>query len=86
MIEIDRARAPVPEESDTEQVTKSFGILKVDNNKYYYISDAHWASVLHEVCPRLSFLLRFTDSWIRYPKFVITSLRTKNSTRNRQRS
>ena len=37
------------EESDTEQVTKSFGIMKVDNNKSYYISDAHWASVLNDV-------------------------------------
>ena len=40
----------VPEESETEQVTKSFGIMKVDNKTSYYISDAHWASVLHEVC------------------------------------
>lgn len=38
-----------PEDSDTEQVTKSFGILKVDNNKSYYISEAHWASVLNDV-------------------------------------
>lgn len=37
------------EESDTEQVTKSFGILKVDNNKSYYLSEAHWASVLTDV-------------------------------------
>lgn len=40
-----------PEESDTEQVTKSFGIMKVDNNKSYYISDAHWVSVLNDVSP-----------------------------------
>ena len=37
------------EESDTDQVTKSFGIMKMDNNKSYYISDAHWASVLSDV-------------------------------------
>lgn len=37
------------EESDTDQVTKSFGIMKMDNNKSYYISDAHWASVLNDV-------------------------------------
>ncbi|KAL4916675.1 fungal-specific transcription factor domain-containing protein [Aspergillus aurantiobrunneus] len=40
---------PAQEESETEQVTKSFGIMKVDNNKSYYISDAHWASVLSEI-------------------------------------
>ncbi|PLN82726.1 putative C6 transcription factor [Aspergillus taichungensis] len=40
---------PDAEESDTEQVTKSFGIMKVDNhNKSYYISEAHWASVLSD--------------------------------------
>jgi hypothetical protein len=37
------------EESETDQVTKSFGIMKMDNNKSYYISDAHWASVLNDV-------------------------------------
>ncbi|KAJ5855836.1 uncharacterized protein N7529_009780 [Penicillium soppii] len=37
------------EDSDTDQVTKSFGIMKVDNNKSYYISDAHWASVLNDI-------------------------------------
>ncbi|KAL4802991.1 fungal-specific transcription factor domain-containing protein [Aspergillus unguis] len=41
---------PIQEESETEQVTKSFGIMKVDNNnRSYYISDAHWASVLSEI-------------------------------------
>jgi hypothetical protein len=36
-------------DSETESVTKSFGIMKVDNNKSYYISEAHWASVLNDV-------------------------------------
>ena len=38
-----------PEESDTEQVTKSFGIMKVDNNKSWYFSEAHWATVMNDV-------------------------------------
>ncbi|KAJ5591872.1 uncharacterized protein N7459_002241 [Penicillium hispanicum] len=37
------------DESDTEQVTKSFGVMKMDNNKSYYISEAHWASVLNDI-------------------------------------
>ncbi|KAJ5762993.1 hypothetical protein N7533_001674 [Penicillium manginii] len=45
-IELDDDEGP---ESDTEQVTKSFGVMKVDNNKSYYISEAHWASVLHDI-------------------------------------
>ncbi|OJJ46101.1 hypothetical protein ASPZODRAFT_67377 [Penicilliopsis zonata CBS 506.65] len=38
-----------PEESDTEQVTKSFGVMKMDNKAPLYISDAHWASVLDDI-------------------------------------
>jgi hypothetical protein len=38
-----------PEESDTEQVTKSFGVMKMDSGKSYYISEAHWASVLNDI-------------------------------------
>ncbi|KAL1989020.1 hypothetical protein VTN96DRAFT_5783 [Rasamsonia emersonii] len=37
------------DESETEQVTKSFGVMKVDNNKSFYISDAHWAAVLNDI-------------------------------------
>ncbi|RLM00718.1 hypothetical protein CFD26_107814 [Aspergillus turcosus] len=48
-IDLDEETSNAPEESDTEQVTKSFGIMKVDNNKSYYISDAHWASVLNDI-------------------------------------
>ncbi|KKK13395.1 hypothetical protein AOCH_001635 [Aspergillus ochraceoroseus] len=49
ILDLDVDDEPVQEESDTEQVTKSFGIMKFDNNKSYYISDAHWASVLSEI-------------------------------------
>ncbi|EPS31528.1 hypothetical protein PDE_06483 [Penicillium oxalicum 114-2] len=38
-----------PEESDTEQVTKSFGVMKMDSGKSYYLSEAHWASILHDI-------------------------------------
>jgi hypothetical protein len=48
-VDVDEDVSGGPEESDTEQVTKSFGIMKVDNNKSYYFSEAHWASVLHDV-------------------------------------
>lgn len=48
-IDVDEDAEAGPEESDTEQVTKSFGVMKMDNNKSYYISEAHWASVLNDV-------------------------------------
>jgi Fungal specific transcription factor domain len=39
------------EDSDTENVTKSFGIMKVDNEnkKTIYIGEGHWAAVLHDI-------------------------------------
>ncbi|KAJ5675099.1 uncharacterized protein N7477_005033 [Penicillium maclennaniae] len=48
-IDVDEDGEGGPEESDTEQVTKSFGVMKMDNNKSYYISEAHWASVLNDI-------------------------------------
>ena len=36
-------------ESDTDQVAKSLGILKVDSNRSTYVGEAHWASVLSDV-------------------------------------
>ncbi|EQL28822.1 hypothetical protein, variant [Blastomyces dermatitidis ATCC 26199] len=39
------------EESDTEQVTKSFGVMKVDtkSQKTYYVSEVHWMMVLNDI-------------------------------------
>lgn len=48
-LDIDEDEMEGAEESDTDKVTKSFGIMKVDNNHSYYISDSHWASVLNDV-------------------------------------
>jgi Fungal Zn(2)-Cys(6) binuclear cluster domain len=45
----DEDTADAQEDSDTEQVTKSFGVMKVDNKSAYYISEAHWASIINDV-------------------------------------
>lgn len=39
------------DESDTERVTKSFGIMKVDaeQKKTFYIGEAHWAALLQDI-------------------------------------
>ena len=39
------------EESETDQVVQSLGVMKVDNNSKstMYIGDAHWAAVLSDV-------------------------------------
>jgi Fungal specific transcription factor domain len=39
------------DDSETEKVTKSFGIMKVDNEnkKTFYLGEGHWAAVLHDI-------------------------------------
>lgn len=73
------------EESDTEAVTKSFGIMKVDNNKSMYISEAHWASVLNDVScvPHLrSFRL---PNYCRLRRFANSSKTRESSTKSKRR-
>ena len=36
-------------DSETDQVVKSLGILKVDNNKSMYFGEAHWAAILNDI-------------------------------------
>lgn len=40
----------VHDDSDVEQVAKSIGVMKVDNNKTIFASEAHWYAILGEVC------------------------------------
>ena len=37
------------EESETDQVAQSLGVMKVDNNKSMYFGDAHWAAILNDI-------------------------------------
>ena len=37
------------DESDTDQMVQSLGVMRVDNNKSMYYSDGHWAAVLSDV-------------------------------------
>ena len=37
------------EESETDQVVQSLGVMRVENNKSMYIGDAHWAAILSDV-------------------------------------
>lgn len=42
-------RGPGSEESETDQVAQSLGVMKVDNNKSMYFADSHWAAILHDI-------------------------------------
>lgn len=37
------------EESETDQVVQSLGVMRVDNNKSMYFGEAHWATILSDV-------------------------------------
>ena len=37
------------EESDVEQVRKSFGFMRVDKNNSFYVADSHWVAILSDV-------------------------------------
>lgn len=39
-------------ESETDQVSQSLGMMKVDNNKSMYFGEAHWATILGDVSPK----------------------------------
>ena len=38
------------DESETEQVAQSLGVMKVDNGKAMYFGDGHWTAIMGEVC------------------------------------
>jgi hypothetical protein len=44
------------DESEMETVTKSIGIMKVNNNATIFASEAHWYAILGEVCYHSSFV------------------------------
>jgi len=48
---MDDGKEPREEESETDGVTQSFGILKVDaeKQKTFYVGEAHWAALLNEI-------------------------------------
>ena len=37
------------EESETDQVAQSLGVMRVDNNKSMYYGDAHWGAILQDI-------------------------------------
>jgi len=37
------------EESETDQVVQSLGVMRVDNNRSMYFGDAHWAAILSDI-------------------------------------
>ena len=73
------------EESETDQVVQSLGVMKVDNNSKstMYIGDTHWASVLSDVSIVTSpqdFIVLTSD---RFPRSGTTLPNIRSSMKNR---
>lgn len=71
------------EESDVEQVAKSIGVMKMDNNKTIFASEAHWYAILGEV--RLEFppnKIRARLTRCRLPRSRTISASTRSSTKS----
>ncbi len=70
------------EDSDVEQVSRSIGIMKVQNDRQFYASEAHWYAILSDVgFLDTRHLGSFTDSVLRFrlPKSRATSRNTRSS-------
>ena len=69
------------EDSEVEQVAQSMGIMKVDNGRAIFISDAHWYAILSDVCSTATSYQRFStnDCSIRLLRSRRTSVTTTNN-------
>lgn len=56
-------RASGEEESETDQVVQSLGVMKVDNNKSMYYGDAHWAAILHDIKEVKNYFQEHRKQW-----------------------
>ncbi|MCJ1449008.1 MAG: hypothetical protein MMC23_009527, partial [Stictis urceolatum] len=49
-------------DSETDRMSKSFGVLHFQNNKAMYIGDAHWAAILNDVSCTMRTSIRFVGA------------------------
>ena len=71
------------EMSETEEMAKSLGVLKVMDNKSFYIGDTHWAAILNDVCIPIVQGYGLSLIFIRYQKCEIGLQSTRSSTMSR---
>lgn len=71
------------EDSDTEQVTKSIGIMKVSDKQTLYIGEAHWAAVLNDVGNPDHVRYRTMLNFDRLLKYGSTGRHTRSRWRNK---
>lgn len=85
-LEIDSEGPTMGEDSETDQVAQSLGVMKVvDNKSTMYYGDAHWAAILSDVCPDCACLTLSHADCDRYPRSRTTSRNIRNKSRNNLR-
>ena len=51
------------DESETDQMVQSLGVMKVDNNKSMYYGEAHWAAILHDIKEVKNYFSEHKKQW-----------------------
>ena len=51
------------DESETDQMVQSLGVMKVDNNKSMYYGEAHWATILHDIKEVKNYFSEHKKQW-----------------------
>ena len=80
-VDIDENGGPVGEESETDQVAQSLGVMRVDNNKSMYFGDAHWAAILSDVRSMSHVAFQRVANGLRFLKLRTTFRSTKSNTK-----
>ena len=58
-----RGSAGGEDESETDQMVQSLGVMKVDNNKSMYYGEAHWAAILHDIKEVKNYFSEHKKQW-----------------------
>lgn len=45
------------DDSEVEHVSRSIGVMKVQNDRHFYASEAHWWAILADVRPSIKILM-----------------------------
>ena len=82
---VDDNGTPIGDESETEQVAQSLGVMRVDNNKSMYYGDAHWAAILSDVRRSSQLVLAVLLTYHRFLRSRITFKSTRSNSKRRWR-
>lgn len=60
---IEEERSNIDDDSEVEQVSKGIGVMKMDNGRSVFASDAHWYAILAEISEVKQYFARHKDDY-----------------------